>query len=201
MKRSYLPPSCVIALCAAGCSVGQGVTAPDTESSTAVFAEVLDEARAAHASDAQLAELDASVATGAVPVEAAREAARRAVTCMQQAGLDAHYEEAKLAHGVLLPRFTVTPVEGQDVETRIETCDQREFLFLNKAYQLQPSSLEAMERYVEQQAPVLRECLEDNGVRTDPDASGHALANRASQAMGDTAGEVNCLAEAGIEAW
>ncbi|GEM_PF-1188287 len=192
---------CAVLLGAAACSTAPDDASPSTDPN-AVFADVLAEAEEAGASDEQLATLREAVEKRTVPIEAAREAARRTVVCMQEAGLDAQYDEQQVSHGLAIPGYAVqTGTDGdEDIDAQIAACDDKEYIYVSRAYQLQPSSLESAEKFVEQRAPVIQACLEDNGVKTDPNATGHELAELASQTMRDT-GSVNCLAEAGIEAW
>lgn len=166
-----------------------------------MIAEALADAQDARASDAQVATLEQAVAAGGVAIEEVREAARRAIACMVDVGLDARYEEKTLSHGVVVPGYVVHHEAEAEVDAQIDACDERELHWVSKAYQLQPSSVEAVEQLVEQRAPIIRSCLEDNGVQTSPDDSGQDLATRASQAMQDSAGAVNCLADAGVDVW
>ena len=199
-----LPVICALLVCVSACAGGDSATPSDrtaTAGSTAIFAEALAQVQDAEASEAQLAVLREAVNTGTVSVEAAREAARRTVTCMQDGGLDAQYEEKELSHGLVVPAYVVNHGAEDDVDAQIEACDQRESFWVSQAYQLQPSSVEEAERYVEQQAPAIRACLEENGYDTDAHDSGSELANEASQAFTDSGGAVDCLTEAGIDVW
>lgn len=200
-KLRLLSVSCALLIGASACAASTTNDLSATSGPADVFAEALAEARDAGASEAQLAALSEAVDTGTVSVEAAREAARRAVACMQHGGLDAQFEEKTLSHGVVVPGYLVNHGAEDDVDAQIEVCDQQEFSWVNQVYQLQPSSVETAEQFVEQQAPVLRACLEKNGVDIDASDSGNELARKASRAMTDSGGTVNCLAEAGIDAW
>lgn len=163
--------------------------------------DALADARDGGASDAQLAALRRAEVDGEVLIEVVREAARRSVACMRDAGLEARYDERTLAHGVVVPGYLVDEAVGADVDLQIEQCDAREFHWVSKAYQLQPSSVEAADQLVELRAPALRECLAANGVSTRAGDSGHELAARASRLTHDSGGAVSCLSEAGIEVW
>lgn len=169
----------------------------------AVVAEALDEARAAGAGAAQLADLSAAAESGTLSVESAREAARRAVTCMQQAGIEAEYLEDTLSHGLVLPGYTAHYDTEVDVQSdlQVEACDEQEFRWVNQVYQLQPSSLEAIDAHVEQRAPAILACLVANGIEASAEETGAELAQKASQAAYDSLGEVSCLADAGIDVW
>lgn len=181
-----------------GCT-SAGASSESTASSVAL--QALGDARDAGASDAQVATLEHAVSTGSVVIEEVREAARRTVSCMQAAGLDARYDERTLSHGVVVPGYLVDVAPDQDVDAEVESCDEREFHWISKTYQLQPSSIEAAEQFVEQRAPAIRACLERNGVTTRADDSGHDLATTSSRAMNESGGAVSCLAEAGVDVW
>ncbi|WP_444662715.1 hypothetical protein ACT17Q_12275 [Cellulomonas sp. CW35] len=149
--------------------------------------------------------LEAATETGGVPVEVAREAARRTVACMTAAGLDAEYSEQSLAGGLVVPGYLVASADddGADAarDATIDECVTRESLWINKVLQLQPTSIQQKEDYANQQESVLRACLEEHGIRTDPDASGVDLANMAAEALRDGSGAFDCLHEAGIDTW
>jgi hypothetical protein len=183
----------------AGCVPAAG---EDRTSHSSVFSDLLIEAEeSGTASSAQIAALRLGVEDERIGIEAAREAARRALSCLQESGVKAEYAERSLSYGLLVPGYVVKHEPGEDVDTQIATCDEREFAWVNELYQVQPSSLEASERYVEQQAPVILACLRRNAVDVDSRASGSELARVASRAFSDSDGRTNCLAEAGVDAW
>ena len=167
-----------------------------------VFAEALAEAEAStSASDAQISALRQGAETGRISLEAVREAARRAVTCLEERGLDAEYEERSLGYGLVVPGYVVTHAPGADVDRDVATCDEHEFGWVNELYQVQPSSVEAAEQFLEQQAPVIRTCLDRHDVQTEQGSSGADLARAASEALEASGGRIDCLAEAGVDAW
>ena len=166
--------------------------------SNAGFEHALAEATAARASEAQLTALREAVDSGEVSIEVAREAARRAVSCMQDAGLDASYTERTRASGLVVPNYAVA---GEGGDTQSEACDKKESFWVNQIYQTQPSAVAANQKFIEQKAPVLRACLEKHSYTTDPDASGIDLANQAAQILTDTKGSVDCIGTAGIDGW
>jgi len=169
-----------------------------------VVAEALAEARAEGAGPEQVHALQAAEASGTVSLEAAREAARRTVSCMVDAGLQAEYSEQTLAGGLVVPGYLVASSDGDESDVQdaaIDSCVTRESLWINKVLQLQPTSVQQREDFANRQEGVLRACLEENGVQTDPEADGVDLANLASDAMRDGQGSFDCLHEAGIDAW
>lgn len=200
LRSALVSVALLVAL--AGCATADEPSSRADEAD-AVLGEALDEAQAAGAGAAQLADLRAAVDSGTISVESAREAARRAVACMQAAGIDADYQEDTLSHGLVLPGYTAHYDTEVDVhaDIQVEACDEQEFRWVNQVYQLQPSSVEAVDAYVEQQAPALLACLEANGIEASADETGAELAQKAVQASYDSLGEVSCLAEAGIDVW
>lgn len=188
-----------------GLLVATGACAPteaEGPDGSVVFAQVLAQAEAStSASDAQISALREGAETGRISLEVVREAARRAVACLAELGLDAEYDERSLAYGLVVPGYVVRHAPGADVDRDVATCDEREFGWVNELYQVQPSSVEASERYLEQQAPVIRACLDRNDVRTGRDPSGPDLARAASEALQASDGRIDCLAEAGVDAW
>lgn len=196
------PASILVTIVALG--IGGGTAHGDSTASGAgpasSLAAALSEAEEAGAADAQIAALRDAVSEGAVTIDLVREAARRAVTCMTERGIEAQVTGSTLSHGLVLPGYTADPRGDAAAGAQVERCDSREHFWVGKAYQLQPSSVEAMERHVESRAPAIRACLEEHGVPTEGVRSGSALADLASRAMHDSIG-VGCLAEAGVNAW
>jgi hypothetical protein len=184
-----------------GCASGESV---EQDSADASFAEALVEAKEGGGSDAQLVALEEASQTETVTIEMARAAARRTVTCLNDAGLDAQYQEESLANGLVVPGYMVALPEGVDVsgsDSQINVCADRESTWIDKMYQTQASSIQQNEDYANERESVLRACLEENGISTDPDADGVDLANQASEVLGESENGINCLSEAGIDRW
>lgn len=202
MVRGTLAAGMVVAfaLCA-GCA-GQ---ASEENVPGGPFAEALAEAREGGAGPEQLADLEAAAQAQGVSIEMARDAARRAVGCMTEAGLSAAYVESTTNSGLVIPGYRVEVAEmstGQsDEDAQIAACDVREAYWINQLHQTQPTSVEMNEEYANQQEPVLRACLERNGIATEAEAVGADLANQALEVFRDSDGDINCLAEAGITSW
>ena len=85
---------------------------PAAPATTDVFADALAEAGANGAGSAQLADLERAASARDVTVDMAREAARRTVDCLVDAGLDAQYSESTLADGLVLPDYVVALASG-----------------------------------------------------------------------------------------
>jgi hypothetical protein len=164
-------------------------------------ADLIAEAEQNGASDDQLALLEKAADDGKVELESARSAARAVVSCLHANGLTAEYLEAPDFKGYTIPEYRVV-LEGTTEDPRrdtiISTCADQEFTWVSQAYQLQPEARQMLGEYVESKESVLRTCLEDNGVETDPDAGGWELAHQALEAF-DGPDSVNCLDKAGIQ--
>lgn len=184
----------------AGCSNDTPAPAPNQ----AIFAEALAEAQDEGSGPEQIAALEAAKATGELTVEAAREAARRTITCLAEAGVKAEPADLPLTGGVTAPGYRVA-LQGADLDAAtsasIRSCEERESWWINQVFQTQPVSLQKNADFANQQEDVLRACLEDKGVTTDPDATGVDLANRAAELRKETGGTDDCLDAAGISAW
>jgi len=185
----------------AGCAKATGPTqSTEPESFADVVAAAIQEAEAGGAGDAQLAILRKAQSEGELSLEDARVAARAAVECMTDAGILVGYSEHTRRSGLVVPEYSAEWIMGDDEHNAvIDACDQREDLWVNMVYQTQPTSLAMNEEYNDQQAPLVRSCLERNGYATDPDASPLDLMRQAIQVEVDTDSAVDCLTEAEIE--
>ncbi len=191
-----------VATAVLACAVLAGCAAESSPPEhVATFSEVVDvalqEAVTGGAGETQLAILRQAQKDGSLTVEDTRAAARSAVDCMNAAGFSATYGEQKDDSGLIVPEYTAGFDAGQDI-SGIDTCDQQEFFWVNMVYQTQPLAVEKTDARLEQQAPVIRKCLEGNGYTTDPSSSPRDLARQASKVAQESNGAVDCLAEAGI---
>jgi len=150
------------------------------------------------AGEAQLALLREAQSEGKVTFEEAKTAAHAVVDCIDAAGSQGFYEEKVNGSGLLVPEYY--SLANTDEQTAIaDACDTQEGFWVVTIYQMQPSSQEMRDAYLEQQAPLLRACLEDAGYATDPDDTAYDLARQAKQALIDTDGDVNCYGEANLD--
>lgn len=179
-------------LCAALVALLPGCTtaSDDSTAEPSVFSDVLQDAREGGAGAAQIAALEEAESAQELTLDTARRAARDAVQCMSDNGLDAAYVEETSYSGTVIPGFRVAGAEDQ-----AQACDVEHSYWVNQLYQVQPSSVQANEEFADQQEPALRACLEDLGISTDPEATGSDLAHKAASEAPD------CLGEAGISEW
>jgi hypothetical protein len=184
----------------AGCS-SDGGDATDLEREFDVrVSEAIEEATDAGASAQQLEILERAAAQGGVTFEDAKVAAQYTMDCMSARGVSSTYEETALSNGLTIPGYTVQAekADGSSAFEDLEQCENSESLWVNMLYQMQPSSIEANLAFIEEQAPVVRKCLEDAGYDTDPDATGMELVIHSSDVARQTGGTVDCAFEAGI---
>ncbi len=188
-----------------GCVVLAGCdTEPPVETESQSFAEivasVIADAEEGGAGDAQLEILRNAQAQGEVSLEDARVAARAMVQCVNDAGSEAFYSEITDDTGLVIPRYDSASDTDQQVSIA-EACDTKEAFWVNMAYQIQPSSQEMNDAYLDERAPIVRSCLEREGYTTDPNASTRELLRQATQVTIDTDSAVNCLVEANIHGY
>lgn len=193
-RRAGVAAVATFVMLVAGCG---STSTPEEAEHGDVLAAALAEAREGGAAQEQVAALEAAVQTGGVSVETAREAVRRAIGCMTDVGLDASYTEKARGNGLVLPGYLVVASESDadGNDPAIDQCVTRESYWIDKAYQLQPSSIERNEDFANQQESVLRMCLEQHGSKTDAASDGVDLANQSVRERPE------CLHEAGIDAW
>jgi hypothetical protein len=183
----------VLAGCAANVGPTNGRFADD-------LAVAIEDAEANGAGETQLSVLRHAQEVGGVTLEDARAAARAAVECMQDAGVDATYQEETEESGLVVPGYVAGWTNGQAVPLAvIDACDQRDSFWVSMIYQTQPSSLESNDAYLERQLPVLIACLNDHGYTTDPSASPADLVRHALDVANQTGGTIDCVSEAGID--
>ena len=184
----------------AGCGAGS----PEDDGAAPAFAEELaaaiEEAREGGASQAQIDILTRASAAGSIDLEDARATARAAVSCMVESGLVAEYDERTTNAGLVQPGYRAQiDDERPDLETTIDDCDRQEFSWVNKLYQLQPSSIEMTDAYFEKQAPLFLACLTEHGADVDESTSKRELLESAEAVLKDTNGETDCFVEAGLD--
>jgi hypothetical protein len=188
-----------------GCVVLVGCgTKPVVPTEPASFADqiaaTIQEAESGGAGDAQLAILRKAESEGELSLEDVRTATRAAVECVNDAGSLAGYAEVTKGWGLVVPwnRYTADTPEMMAIG---EECDVREDYWVGKIYQTQPTSQALNEAFLEQQVPLVRSCLEQNGYTVVPDATTREVLRQAFDVMNDTVPEVNCITTFGIEGW
>jgi len=184
----------------AGCSAT--VTATDPTSFADIVAAAIQGAEADEASEAQLALLREAQSEGSMSIEGERAAVRAAVKCINDAGVSAAYADHTMKSGLVVPRYvaSVDNALGLDATDAIlNACDAQEYFWVDKVYQAQPTSVAVNDAYLDQQAPIVRACLEREGYDTNADATTHELLRQALDVALDTGFSTDCLREAEID--
>jgi len=193
----------IVVMMVSACSAdGPEATAGDSQGAEQ-FAQAVSQARAdavdAKASDDQLAQLEDAARDGRVSTEAEREALRRTVACLDDAGYKAEILEDVIDGGWNWPHLRVAG--GGNADADIEKCSRRESYWLDFLYQTQPAAIEMKDRYLKRQLPVVVACLGREGVEVPADEDISLTLDRALTLNQTTNGRVNCLDEAGINSY
>lgn len=182
-----------------GCSSFGGGPADGPDSEVASFQDqvsvAIDEAEAGGASDQQLTILREAQTEGRVTFDHARMSILTTVECVEDGGGVATYYEDAHSSGMVIPTFILEAKDDAGLDRfgpLIDECGNLESYWVNKVYQLQPTSQEARDAYLETQAPVIRECLESHGHLTDPSATPIELVRQAAEVANDSDGTINC---------
>lgn len=193
--------SIIVALALSACSSSEVVeTSPYNEFIAQTEADALE----GGASSAQLDLLHEASDDGEVTLEVARQAARSALNCAIEAGLVAEFNETTGSSGIAVPGFVVVADDGELSETEeatLEHCDDREAFWVNKAYQMQPSSVHLRDRYLESRAPALLKCLEDNGLEVEDESSIQELIDEAILLLDQSSGSIDCFEVSGVDTY
>ena len=164
-----------------------------------VFVELvegaIEDARAGGASSGQLAILAEAREAGRVTLEHLREAVRATMQCFSEAGLGSEYVESTNQVGLSIPGYNVFVDEesGAMDDASVEQCDTAHGFWVNKVYQVQPSSDQLWGDYFDRHADELRSCLESAGHEIEAGATGSELAGQANEIAAETNGEVDCV--------
>lgn len=204
-KRLRTLPQAIVlgALLLTGCN-----SAPEEASSpwlvepySELAEQAIEDAIAGGAGPQQIELLKRSLEDGEMTLESARTATRNVIDCFTDLGGIVEYTEETSASGLTRPRYSVGFDEDlgeSQISTIVRECEVREVAWVNKVYQLQPLARELLGRYVMAQEPVLRTCLEREGVATDPEATGWELAQLALDIAIESEFKTDCLSEADI---
>ncbi len=194
---------CTLVLVLAGCNSPPDAAANPwlVEPYSELANQAIEDAIAGGAGQQQLDLLRESLIDGEMSLEAARVATRNAIECFADMGGTADYSEQTDPTGLTIPWYSVgfdAELGDAQIGEIVRSCENREVAWVNKVYQLQPSSRELLGRYVEAQEPVLRTCIERQGLATDPEATGWELAHLALDIAIESDFKTDCLSEANI---
>jgi len=184
----------------------------DSASSTETFDQrivaVIEDAQENGASERQIEALRVAQEQGYVSFDIARDAALASIDCMARSGVDATYSERDDGSGVKIPTFVASLAGGnQDaISAIVDSCSRTEEAWVSKMYQLQPSTQNARDENLTRALPAIRQCLIENGVTVQADASRDEVVQAAIELSRETgsggdAPPVDCMVEAGVTAY
>jgi hypothetical protein len=195
--------ACATMILFPGCS--QVVSSGSTTELSAQFEEQLRSAIATATSDgaseAQLDLLERARHNGQVSVELVRQAQRAVASCASAAGVRVTFTETTRPDG-WVSAVTQVDASATDADQIYQRCEARESLQIARLYDTQPTAVKATSDYLDQQAPILRACLQSAGLNPKPNASGMDLARLAVSASADESGHekgMACLHQLGVD--
>lgn len=202
--RSGVRLAAVVVAVTVGCGLLAGCSSESLAKTEAKrdFADMIDgiipEAEAGGAGEEQLTILRNSHGEGVVSLEDTRAVTRAAVQCVKDAGSDAFYAERTTESGLVLPEYNSLANTPEQLAIA-DACSTKVEFWVRMAYVMQPASIALNDAHLDQQAPVVRACLNREGYDVAQELSTHVLLRQAAQIKVDSASRVDCLAEAGIE--
>lgn len=193
----------VAALLLAACNQSGGTSGAAPEQSGPFDERItadIEDASANGASADQLALLDRARDEGLATVEIARQARRAYAECAAAAGVEVTFSETTRPDGWV---SWVTRVDGSgeaNAEQIALACERKEAEWVTRLYSMQPAAEQATTDYLDQQAPVLRSCLEGAGFQPEPKATGMELAILSTRTDDPTMRDagVQCLQQIGV---
>lgn len=186
----------------AGCAGSE-----EPEGGTASFdlrvRQALAEAREGGASEQQLAMIARAAESGEVSIEDLRTSVNATIECMNSQGLDAYAEDHITNAGLRVPAYVVNIGDvSEDLALDIQDrCEQAETFWINKLFYFQPSSLALNDTYLQQQAPILLECVIRNGGDASEGDDVGLVLDAASELFMSSGGQINCFLEAKIDSY
>jgi hypothetical protein len=190
------------AVLVAGCSSPAEEEAPWSHGAFSdQISDAIDEAVAGGASDRQIALLEEARDAGSMTTEMTRLGVANVIECFTAYGGTAEPRDAIKAPGLINLGYLVGSDEDlgeAQIDLYVTSCDTQEFRWVSYIFQQQPSSRDIIGHHVMSQEPILRACLEREGIQTDPDATGWDLAQLALEMNDESDVGLNCLWEANI---
>ena len=180
---------------------------PTASDFAAVAAGALEDAKAAHSTQAQLEAIEAAIADGSVSLEAVSGAVTATFDCFSSTGVRYEDRGSHTTGGVTYLDYVY---EAGDKEAAADACMNQNSAFLESLYALQPSTLEAKDAAFVAAMPGLIKCLRDLGYVVDADVTADELkviiegddADLEAPGGKEAAGaRVGCLRDTGIDGW
>lgn len=180
-----------------GCTLGaDSSTGSSTQSFADAVATTIDDAKAGNAGDEQIAILEHAREEGVLTFEDALSAILAEMDCVTSGGGTVEYYEQRQSSGFVIPAYLVLADDDAGLEAInpvVTSCNTRHSFWVNRLYQLQPSSLQVRDAFVEEAAPQMRACLEEHGYVIEPDATGAELSAIAIKVYVESGEAVDCV--------
>lgn len=164
---------------------------------------ILDEARAAGASDAQMAILEAVADTGVITESDYTGAVNASLQCFAEAGIDYQTSEIDVAGDI---RLSYAYAASDATDPIASTCVSTNSSYVERLYALRPEASEKADRAFKAALPAIIACLNELDLDIDPEATVDEV-KLFFQYYDSTAGETwsespyRCLDENGITAF
>ena len=130
--------------------------------------QIIDEATHGGASAEQVEILEQANRTGSITYDQYSAAVDRSLRCIREAGLPVPRDEVVEQGGIKL-RLYVKTGDDSGPSPVAEACVKKHSWYVELAYQVQPSSVEAASRFFERYRQPLLDCLSSHDVAVDPD--------------------------------
>lgn len=176
----------------AGCSMGT----PSSGDSSGIVSRALEWAREGGADPEQIAILE----KGEVSFADYESAVNRTLQCMHDAGIDVLGPTLDNSTGLTILNYSWSPElpgMSEDQGTAIgDDCIDRYSHWVETSWQLQPSSMEAKERFFDGYRETIVACIRQNGGTVKDDVTREETAIAATDVVNKTG--VDCFTQAGI---
>jgi hypothetical protein len=181
-------------------------TDPQTWSFDQVVNQAISDAQTAHAEPAQLDELKAAKASGALTAAQARSANEAYLECVRAAGATTTSIEDRTSLGLWWPSYSVTAPRGANEASwgpLDDDCQTKNAAFVMYVYGNQPAAREALGATLKEHEAALKQCLTEMGGRdTDAMSINELWAALKDQSFGGAdygySQDKDCIIEAGI---
>lgn len=196
--------SVAIALVAGSCSRDSATSASPSSAAAVVYGEYLEQAKRGEAGDEQLAVLSDAATSGELTFEAVNGLVQSAFECMADSGIShEEWEPREVVPGYLIPAYSFSgKADGMSEDETLavaDACLERYSYWAEGARADTRSYQDLWDAHVAERLPLVVACLEDHGVRVDPDATtdevfqaAESLVEETSQ-IDDGEGVVLCL--------
>lgn len=191
----------VVTAATAGCSSWQPSTPDDgsVDQSAPWFGDTnadLDKAKAGGATAEQVAILEGALRTGRVSFEDYSAAVDQSLRCVREAGFQVFSDKVTVYQGLRMRMYVTQSHDGNQQEPAVEKCIQQHSYYVEKAYQLQPASMEARDQHFAQYRDALIACLTGAGVAVDQQMTNDEIQRAIGEGMDNG---VDCMAKTGYD--